>query len=81
MMKPGPNGAVFKREDEILADCLTVGISEETPVILYCFKGARTSNTFLALKEAGIKNVQNYLGSWNEWSRDERLPIEEGYPK
>ena len=81
MMKPSPNGPVFKRKDEILAECQTVGISEETPVILYCFKGARTSNTFVALKEAGIKNVRNYFGSWNEWSRDERLPIEEGYPK
>jgi thiosulfate/3-mercaptopyruvate sulfurtransferase len=81
MMKPSPNGPVFKNKDEILAECLTVGISKETPVILYCFKGARTSNTFIALKEAGIADVRNYLGSWNEWSRDERLPIETGYPK
>ena len=80
MMKPGPNGPVFKSKDEILADCQTVGINEETPVILYCFKGARTSNTFVALKEAGIKDVRNYFGSWNEWSRDETLPIEESYP-
>lgn len=80
MMKPGPRGPVFKNKEEILADCKTVGISEETPVILYCFKGARTSNTFIALKEAGIKDVRNYFGSWNEWSRDEMLPIEEGYP-
>jgi thiosulfate/3-mercaptopyruvate sulfurtransferase len=81
MMKPGPNGPVFKTKDEILAECQTVGITEETAVILYCFKGARTSNTFLALKEAGIKDVRNYFGSWNEWSRDETLPIEEGYPQ
>jgi thiosulfate/3-mercaptopyruvate sulfurtransferase len=78
MMKPGPAGPVFKSRDEILAECKTVGISEDTPVILYCFKGARTSNTFVALKEAGIKNVRNYFGSWNEWSRDPELPIDEG---
>jgi len=81
MMKPGPNGPVFKSKDEILADCQTVGITPDTPVILYCFKGARTSNTFVALKEAGIKDVRNYFGSWNEWSRDDKLPIEEGFPK
>ena len=52
----------------------------ETPVIVYCFKGARASNTFLILKEAGIKNVKIYFGSWNEWSRDPSLPIEEGLP-
>jgi thiosulfate/3-mercaptopyruvate sulfurtransferase len=78
MMKPGPAGPVFKNRTEILAECKTVGISEDTPVILYCFKGARTSNTFVALKEAGIKNVRNYFGSWNEWSRDPELPIDEG---
>lgn len=81
MMKPSPNGPVFKNKQEILAECQTVGITEDTPVILYCFKGARTSNTFVALKEAGIKNVRNYFGSWNEWSRDDSLPIEEGFPK
>lgn len=78
MMKPGPAGPVFKSRDEILAECRTVGISQDTPVILYCFKGARTSNTFVALKEAGIKNVRNYFGSWNEWSRNLALPIDEG---
>ena len=52
----------------------------ETPVYLYCFKGARASNTFLALKNAGVKDVRMYFGSWNEWSRDPSLPIEEGLP-
>jgi thiosulfate/3-mercaptopyruvate sulfurtransferase len=78
MMKPGPLGPVFKDKDEILAECRSVGITAKTPVILYCFKGARTSNTFVALKEAGIENVRNYFGSWNEWSRDSSLPIDEG---
>jgi len=81
LMKPGESGPVFKSKNEILADLQTVGITQDTPVILYCFKGARTSNTFVALKEAGIKDVRNYFGSWNEWSRDDKLPIEEGFPK
>jgi thiosulfate/3-mercaptopyruvate sulfurtransferase len=81
MMKPGKDGPVFKSRDEIVAECQTVGITPDTPVILYCFKGARTSNTFIALKEAGVKDVRTYFGSWNEWSRDPSLPIEEGLPK
>lgn len=81
MMKPGPDGPVFKSKDEILAECQTVGITPDTPVILYCFKGARTSSTFVALKEAGVKDVRTYFGSWNEWSRDASLPIEEGMPR
>jgi len=80
MMKPTGEGPRFKSKDEILAECATVGISENTPVYLYCFKGARASNTFLALKNAGVKDVRMYFGSWNEWSRDPSLPIEAGLP-
>lgn len=80
MMKPTPNGSMLKSKDEVLAECATVGITADTPVKLYCFKGARAANTFLALKEAGIKDVAIYFGSWNEWSRDPALPIEEGLP-
>jgi thiosulfate/3-mercaptopyruvate sulfurtransferase len=49
-------------------------------VYLYCFKGARASNSLVALKEAGIKDVRMYFGSWNEWSRDPSLPVESGPP-
>jgi thiosulfate/3-mercaptopyruvate sulfurtransferase len=27
-----------------------------------------------------VKDVRMYFGSWNEWSRDPSLPIEEGLP-
>jgi len=80
MMKPSAAGPMFKSAPEILAECASVGITPDTPVVLYCFKGARASNTLVALKEAGIKNVSLYFGSWNEWSRDPALPIEEGLP-
>ncbi len=80
MMKPTAEGTMLKSKEEVLAECATVGITPDTPVKLYCFKGARASNTFLALKEAGVKDVSIYFGSWNEWSRDPALPIEEGLP-
>lgn len=80
LMKPSDAGSLFKARDEVLAECQTVGIQPHSKVYIYCFKGARASNTFLALKEAGVKNVKIYFGSWNEWSRDLTLPIEEGFP-
>jgi len=80
MMKPTADGAMMKSGDEVMAECASVGITTDTPVYIYCFKGARASNTFLALKEAGVKDVRIYFGSWNEWSRDMSLPIEEGRP-
>ncbi len=80
LMKPSASGQVFKSKQEILAECASVGVTPQTPVYLYCFKGARASNTLVALKEAGINDVRLYFGSWNEWSRDESLPIETGLP-
>ena len=80
MMKPTAAGPMFKAKDEILAEAHTAGVGPDTPVVLYCFKGARASNTLVALKEAGIKDVKMYFGSWNEWSRDPSLPIETGVP-
>lgn len=79
MMKPGEEVSVFKSKEELQAECTTVGISPDSTVYLYCFKGARASNTFVALKEAGVKDVRLYFGSWNEWSRDPALPIESGH--
>lgn len=70
----------FKRPDELRAVLEKAGITRENTVYLYCFKGARTSAMFIALKLAGIEKVRNYFGSWNEWSRDPSLPIEAGHP-
>jgi thiosulfate/3-mercaptopyruvate sulfurtransferase len=77
-MKPTAAGPMLKSSDEVLAECRTAGITPDQTVYLYCFKGARASNTFLALKEAGFDKVKMYFGSWNEWSRDPLLPIESG---
>jgi thiosulfate/3-mercaptopyruvate sulfurtransferase len=79
-MKPSAQGPVFKSPLEVQAECATAGIGTDDTVYLYCFKGARASNTFLALKQAGFSDVRMYFGSWNEWSRDDALPIETGAP-
>jgi thiosulfate/3-mercaptopyruvate sulfurtransferase len=72
--------SLFKDPKEILKICEDIGITPEKTVYVYCFKGARASNTLMALKLAGFKDVRNYFASWNEWSRDEELPIEDSYP-
>jgi thiosulfate/3-mercaptopyruvate sulfurtransferase len=69
----------FKNNREIARVAESIGISPESSVYLYCFKGARTSNTMMALVNAGFKNVRNYFMSWNEWSRHPELPIVEGF--
>ena len=79
-MKPSSMGPMIKSPDEVKAEAATAGISTDDTIYLYCFKGARASNTFLALKQAGFSDVRMYFGSWNEWSRDPALPIESGLP-
>jgi thiosulfate/3-mercaptopyruvate sulfurtransferase len=70
----------FKKPQEIAEILAEVGITPKSVVHIYCFKGARTSNVFIALKMAGVEKVRNYFGSWNEWSRDTNLPIDKGHP-
>lgn len=72
--------ATFRSREAIREACAEVGITASSTVYVYCFKGARASNTLVALHEAGIRNVKVYFGSWNEWSRDETLPIIPGVP-
>lgn len=80
MMEPNSEIPMFRSTDEIRTICQEVGITLDSTVYIYCFKGSRASNTLIALKEAGIKDVRNYFASWNEWSRDPSLPIEIGEP-
>ncbi|MFS0513715.1 sulfurtransferase [Nostoc sp. UIC 10607] len=65
----------FRSPDEIREICQSVGITSESIVYIYCFKGSRAANTLIALEQAGISG-RNYFGSWNEWSRDFSLPID-----
>jgi len=65
----------FKSPEKVRALCAEYGLYPDDDIIIYCFKGARVSNTFVAMQLAGFKHLRNYLGSWNEWSRDDTLPI------
>lgn len=65
----------FKSPEKVRALCAEYGLYPDDDIIIYCFKGARVSNTFVAMQLAGFKHLRNYVGSWNEWSRDSKLPI------
>ena len=67
----------FKSPEETRAICAEAGLNVNDNIIIYCFKGARASNTYIALKMAGFNNIRNYYGSWNEWSRNPELPIDD----
>ena len=67
----------FKSPEAIREICAELGLHLEDDIIIYCFKGARAANTYVAMKMAGFKKIRNYYGSWNEWSRDMSLPIDD----
>jgi thiosulfate/3-mercaptopyruvate sulfurtransferase len=71
----------FRGPEEVRAMAEEIGLKPDSPIYVYCFKGARASNVALALVRAGFTDVRNYLSSWNEWSRDIALPVDEGYPE
>jgi len=72
------DGVVYaKRPEEVLKIAEGVGIKPEDNIIIYCFKGSRVSNTMFLLRHAGFNKTVNYFASWNEWSRDPSLPIDD----
>lgn len=73
--------AAFKSVERVRALAAERGLTPDDDIIIYCFKGARAANTYVAMQLAGFTRLRIYLGSWNEWSRDESLPIECGLPK
>jgi len=78
-METDASGSVshFRSPEAIREICTKRGFHPDDDIIIYCFKGARASNTLVAMKMAGFKKIRNYYGSWNEWSRDMTLPIDD----
>jgi len=50
-------------------------IKAKDKIVLYCFKGARLSNSYIALRKLGYTNIRIYFAGWNEWCRKENAPI------
>ena len=53
------------------------GKREPSKVIVHCGSGVTACHTLLALEEAGLSGAALYVGSWSEWSRNDR-PVATG---
>ena len=69
-------GGRFKSPEAIRGLLQESGVDPDSEIVPYCHRGARSANTYYALKYAGLPKVRNYIGSWHEWSSRSELPIE-----
>ena len=55
-----------------------LGSTPADDAVFYCGSGVSACANLLALAHAGLGNGRLYVGSWSEWSRDEKRPIATG---
>ncbi|MFP4020449.1 MAG: sulfurtransferase [Halanaerobium sp.] len=51
-------------------------ITPDKEVVMYCESSIRAANSFLALHNAGYRDLKLYDGAWVEWSSDSDTPKE-----
>jgi thiosulfate/3-mercaptopyruvate sulfurtransferase len=63
----------FRVAEELRSDYgKTFGNVIPKNVIVHCGSGVTACHTLLALEHAGLKNCKLYVGSWSEWSRNDK---------
>jgi thiosulfate/3-mercaptopyruvate sulfurtransferase len=73
-----PDGSWRSRE-ELLETYAGLGVTPDTPVIVYCGQGQMSSHTYFTMKYIlGYSRVRNYDGGFNEWSSSGNMPVASG---
>ncbi len=68
----------FVTPDEMAAKLGALGVTKDNEVVCYCQVGVRSAQVYGVLRMLGFPRVRNYVGSWADWGRDRRMPIEKG---
>ena len=74
----GDETPVFKALADLKQLYEAAGITPDKEVITYCQSAVRGAHAYYVLKLLGYEKVRNYDGSWQDWSNDQSLPIEQG---
>ncbi|MBT2662358.1 sulfurtransferase [Bacillus sp. ISL-45] len=69
----GFENGFFKPRDEQEKRFKDLDFSE--PIIVYCGSGVTATPNYIALKEAGFKNVRLYAGSYSDWVSYHENPV------
>lgn len=71
------DGSVFRSVAELRERFVKLGVTDETPVGVYCGSGVTAAHEIAALALVGIEAAL-YPGSWSAWSSDPRRPAATG---
>jgi len=66
----------YKSVSDIKMMYLDKKIKPDNTVIMYCKTSIRGAQTYLALYNAGFRNLKLYDGAWSEWSADPSNPVQ-----
>jgi thiosulfate/3-mercaptopyruvate sulfurtransferase len=66
----------YRSVQQIRINYLELGVEPDDTVILFCKTSIRGAQTYLALYNAGYRNLKLYDGAWVEWSSKPSLPVQ-----
>jgi len=65
----------YKPEQQIQIRYIENGIDFESTAAMYCKTSIRAAQTFLAMYNAGYRNLKIYDGAWLEWTKNPMNPV------
>ncbi|PKM86436.1 MAG: rhodanese [Firmicutes bacterium HGW-Firmicutes-12] len=66
----------YKPVQHIKIQYQEMGVTTDKTIIMYCKTSVRAAQTYLALYNAGYRNLKVYDGAWLEWTSHSELPVQ-----